>query len=94
MRLVWSDHILADLRHIREYILPDSLDAAFRTEDKVIAHAKLLAGFDELGKPGRVRGTRELVVPGTPYIVVYRVVREEVHLLRVFHGAQRWPKRL
>jgi toxin ParE1/3/4 len=43
-----------------------------------------------MGRPGRVQGTRERIITGTPYIVVYRV-RHEVEILRVLHGAMRWP---
>jgi toxin ParE1/3/4 len=43
-----------------------------------------------MGRPGRVQGTRERVITGTPYLVVYRV-RHEVEILRVLHGAMRWP---
>lgn len=50
-----------------------------------------LAEDSHLGRPGRVKGTRELVVNGTPYRVVYRVEAEVVLILRVLHGAQRWP---
>jgi plasmid stabilization system protein ParE len=44
-----------------------------------------------MGRPGRVSGTRELVVPDTPYIVPYRVRRNAVEVLRVFHAAGKWP---
>jgi toxin ParE1/3/4 len=43
------------------------------------------------GRPGRWPGTRELIIPGTPYIVPYRVKGPVVEILRVFHGARRWP---
>ena len=45
----------------------------------------------ELGRPGRVPGTRELVVLHTPYIIPYRVREDVVEILRIFHGARRWP---
>ena len=47
-----------------------------------------------LGRPGRVPGTRELVIPRTPYIVPYRVHRNALEILRVYHGARRWPESL
>ncbi len=52
-----------------------------------------LADFPAMGRPGRVGGTRELVVPGTPYIIPYRVRKEKIEVLRVFHAARKWPKR-
>ena len=50
-----------------------------------------LADFPESARPGRVPGTRELVVPATPFIVVYRIEATCVVILRVLHGAQKWP---
>ena len=46
-----------------------------------------------MGRPGRIAGTRELVVPGTPYLIAYAVLEEQVVVLAVLHGAQRWPDR-
>jgi toxin ParE1/3/4 len=53
-----------------------------------------LGAFPAIGRPGRVAGTRELVVSGTPYIVPYRVRGERVQIITVLHSAQRWPDRL
>jgi plasmid stabilization system protein ParE len=58
------------------------------------AAAARLLDHPALGRPGRVPGTRELVVSGTPYILPYRVQGETVQILHVLHGAQRWPERL
>jgi toxin ParE1/3/4 len=53
-----------------------------------------LTDFPAMGRPGRVSGTRELVVPDAPYIVPYRVRGQTVHILRVFHTSRKWPSRL
>jgi toxin ParE1/3/4 len=53
-----------------------------------------LAELPNLGRPGRVAGTRELVVPGTPYVIPYRLRGERLEVIAVFHGRQKWPKRL
>ena len=45
-----------------------------------------------MGRPGRVPGTRELVVPGTRYLVPYRVTGDTLQILRVYHGARNWPE--
>ena len=50
-----------------------------------------LAKFPSLGRRGRIQGTRELIFPGLPYIVVYRVQDEAVEIVRIYHGAQDWP---
>ncbi|MFL4976453.1 MAG: type II toxin-antitoxin system RelE/ParE family toxin [Microvirga sp.] len=53
-----------------------------------------LARFPHSGRPGHRGGTRELVVPRTPYIVPYRVHPDRIDVLAVFHGPQDWPDRL
>jgi toxin ParE1/3/4 len=55
--------------------------------------AKALCQRPSLGRPGRVLGTRELVVSGTPYILPYRVDDDGVEVLRVYHAARQWPDR-
>ncbi len=52
----------------------------------------LLPDNPEMGRPGRVPGTRELVIPRTPFIVPYRLVGNTIQILRVFHGTRRWPE--
>jgi toxin ParE1/3/4 len=52
---------------------------------------QLLPDNRQIGRAGRVPGTRELVVPRTPYIVPYRIQRTTIQILRVYHGARRWP---
>jgi toxin ParE1/3/4 len=77
-----------------EYIARDKPQAAARVVQTIHDTVDLLRRQPNLGRPGRVSGTRELVVPGTPYIVPYRVRDDEIHILRVFHGARRWPSKL
>jgi toxin ParE1/3/4 len=54
----------------------------------------LLLENPQLGNPGRVPGTRELVIPKTPYIVPYRIRRMKIEIARVYHSSRRWPERL
>jgi toxin ParE1/3/4 len=56
--------------------------------DEIERQTDRLADYPKLGRPGRVKGTRELVVNRTPFIVVYRIKGEIVQILRVLHGAQ------
>jgi toxin ParE1/3/4 len=63
-------------------------------EDRIVEGTEMLTQFPRVGRPGRVDGTRELVIHHTPYIVAYRVVENTVIVLRVLHGAQQWPERL
>jgi toxin ParE1/3/4 len=79
---------------VAEYISRDNPDAAARTVAAIVGAVENLKRFPASGRPGRVSGTRELVVSGTPYIVPYRVRGDAVELLRVFHAARKWPSRL
>jgi len=59
----------------------------------LLAAVERLADLPSLGRPGRVAGTRELIVPGTPYVIPYRVRGGSLEVIAVFHGRQQWPKR-
>jgi plasmid stabilization system protein ParE len=60
---------------------------------RIVDHVELLTDEPKLGRPGRVPGTRELVVPRTPYIVAYAVLSSDsIRILGVRHGARRWPE--
>lgn len=91
MRLRWSRPALRDLLTIGEYVANDSPAAAARLIQTIREGAELLSHHPHMGRPGRVHGTRELVVTGTPYILPYRVRNDEIEILAVFHGARRWP---
>lgn len=90
----WLRTALANLDTEAAYIARDDPAAAARTVgriEEVVAH---LADYPEMGRLGRVAGTRELVVSGTPYIVPYRVRGNTVQVLRVLHTARKWPPKL
>jgi toxin ParE1/3/4 len=94
VRVKWLRTALANLNTQAKYISQDSPAAAARTVAAIVHAVELLKQYPALGRPGRVPGTRELVVRGTPYIVPYRVRGDAVELLRVFHAARRWPSQL
>ena len=94
MIIGWSRQAADDLALLRAYIAEDDPAAAQRTALHIIRSVEdLLAGHPQMGRPGRVPGTRELVVPRTPYIVPYRIRNNRVEVLRVYHSARRWPDR-
>lgn len=94
MNIVWSREALDDLGSLRAYIAEEDQAAARRTVSRIIdAVENLLADHPRIGRAGRVSGTRELVIPGTPYIVPYRVQRSTLQILRVYHAARKWPHR-
>ena len=94
MRVRWLRTALANLEAEAQYIARDSPAAASRVVAAIARSVERLAEYPASGRPGRVAGTRELVVPGTPYIIPYRVRGGAVEVLRVFRGARRWPPRL
>jgi toxin ParE1/3/4 len=95
MTPIWSPEAIADLTALRAYISQDDPAAAQRVVLHIIHNVEeLLSSNLEMGRPGRVSGTRELVIPKTPFIVPYRVQGNAIQILRVFHGARRWPEHL
>ena len=93
MRIRWLRGALKNLDEEAEYIARDDPEAAARTVERIAMSVERLAAHAALGRPGRVPGTRELVVSGTPYLVPYRVRGDTVEILRVFHGARKWPEK-
>jgi toxin ParE1/3/4 len=92
VRLVWTRRFLNELEAIGDYIVERSPRAAARVVGEI--HGKtqrLLSANPFIGRSGEIKGTRELVIPGTPYIVAYRVTDTHVEILFVQHGARRWP---
>lgn len=91
MRLEWSALALEDRDRIFDYIEEDNPRAAVVVDDQISAQVRQLIRFAETGRPGRIEGTRELVISRTPYIAAYRITGDTVRVLRVLHGAQQWP---
>ena len=91
MRVKWLRKALANFEAETEYVAEDNPQAAAEIAYAITRATARLQSYPASGRPGRVTGTRELVVPGTPYILPYRVRGDEVQILRVFHGARKWP---
>ena len=92
MRLEWLPLALHDFDEIIDYIAQDNPVAAIEQGDEIESQVAGLLDNHLLGRPGRVKGTRELVVARTPYIVAYRVKKGAIQILRVLHGARLWPE--
>ena len=93
MHVRWLRVALENLRGEAEYIARDSPAAATRLVTAISDAILKLGDYPALGRPGRVSGTRELIVSGTPYIIPYRVHGDEIEILRVFHAKRRWPRK-
>ena len=93
MRVRWLRTALRNLDEEATYIATDDLAAARLVVERVLNAVAQLSNHPDLGRPGRVPGTRELVVSDTRYIVPYRVRAKEIQILRVFHTSRRPPNR-
>ncbi len=93
MRVLWLDRAEADIDELFEYLLERDPRAALRVYEAIRKQVAQLADQPGRGRPGRVAGTRELVVTRVPYLVAYTVDPhiDAVIVLRVLHGARRWP---
>jgi toxin ParE1/3/4 len=95
MNIVWSPEAIEDLVSLRAYITEDNPAAARRTVQHILESIEqLLPDNPQIGRAGRVPGTRELLIPRSPYIVPYRLQRTTIQILRVYHAARRWPDNL
>ncbi|WP_144579054.1 type II toxin-antitoxin system RelE/ParE family toxin [Agrobacterium sp. DE0009] len=94
MKLTWSAFALSDRDAIFTYIEADNPAAAVLIDERIAAGARRLLDFPASGRLGRIAGTRELAINGTPYIAAYVVAETTVRILRVLHGAQEWPENL
>jgi toxin ParE1/3/4 len=95
MTLIWSPESSHDLIALRAHIAEQDPAAAKRVALHILYCVEyLLSENRKLGAPGRAPGTRELVVPKTPYIVPYRVRSSRIEIARVYHSSRRWPDRL
>ena len=93
MRVRWLRKSLRNLDQEATYIASDDAKAARLVVERVVGAVAMLADQPGLGRPGRVPGTRELIVKKTRYIVPYRVRGETLEILRVFHTSRRLPEK-
>jgi toxin ParE1/3/4 len=87
----WTDAATADLEKIADYLFEKAPEHAFRVVRAIYNEPAKLREFPRLGRPGRVSGTRELVLTALPYLLIYVQIGEVIHLTRILHGAQKWP---
>jgi toxin ParE1/3/4 len=94
LKIEWSDYAESDRIGIFEHIYVDSPRNAVLVDQRIGNSIAALSRFPEIGRPGRVPGTRELVIQRTPFIAAYLFAEEVVFILRILHGAQLWPNTL
>jgi toxin ParE1/3/4 len=91
VKLRWTSTARRRRSEIIAHIARDSPGAALRVGDRLTESSRALARHPEMGRLGRVAGTREQIVPGTPYLLVYAIELDTVTIITIVHGAQRWP---
>lgn len=91
MKIKWLDSAIDNLSNIADYIAEDNPQKARQLVSKIRSAISNLSKQPSMGRIGRVQGTRELIIVGTAYLIIYRLKPDSVEILRVLHGAQKWP---
>ena len=91
MRLFWSLQARDDLLGMIDYLSDKNPDAARALYKRIQEMAINLLESPQLGRPGRLPGTRELVILQSPYILPYQIRDNRIEILRVYHAARKWP---
>lgn len=91
MQVRWTAAAAEDLENIANYLFDNAPEHAERLIRDLYRSASLLKKFPNRGRAGKKSGTRELVVSSLPYVTVYQVAGDVVHIVRILHAAQRWP---
>ena len=92
MKIRWTALAATDLKSVHDYLCETSPARADALIDRILASIDVLERYPNAGRQGRVEGTRELVVTGTPFVVYYRLRKDRVEVLSVLHGARKWPE--
>ncbi len=94
IEIVWSPLARARLQEIRAYVALDKPDAAARLATRIVAVVEALRHHPHLGRAGAEPGIRELIIGGTPYIVLYRVRRRRIIISTIWHASQKKVNKL
>ena len=93
MTLRWTEGAVEDLQSAHDYLETENPKAAWEAVARIMSAVERLEQFPLMGRSGRVGGSRELVVTGSPFVVAYRLKGESVQVLAVLHAARKWPGR-
>jgi toxin ParE1/3/4 len=94
MKIRWTESASENWEQAFDFIAQENSGAALRIAEKILDLTEMLVVHPHAGRPGRVSGTRELVVPRSPFLLVYGVdvTAEIIWIYAVYHGRRRWPK--
>lgn len=90
-KVFYTPRAANNIKDLQDYIAAHNPTAAFQIVTIIRQRISNLIEYPRTGRPGRVSGTRELIISHTPYIVSYRVNESRIEVLAVLHGARRWP---
>lgn len=90
----WTRRALGRLDNIGLWIAAENPAAADKVVSRIIAAVDRLSDYPEIGRPGRLKGTRELPMADIPYIVAYKVTSKTIDILTVLHTSRKWPETL
>jgi toxin ParE1/3/4 len=89
----WTEQAIRQLDQAHDYIaLSSSEQVATRITMQMVTSVQQLGAFPMSGRAGRVPGTRELVIPNTPFIAANAIEKARIVILAIYHGAQHWPE--
>jgi addiction module RelE/StbE family toxin len=91
MQLRWTEAATEDMERIADYLIEQFPLHAPRIVNEIYEAATKRLSFPAMGRPGRAEDTRELILAPMPYLIIYTITSETIHIVRILHGAQRWP---
>jgi toxin ParE1/3/4 len=92
MIIRWSPTALRDVEALHDYIALDNENAAAKEVERILDALDALVRHPDMGRKGRVPGTRELVA--SPFVIAYRVRAGGIELAAIIHGSRKWPEAL
>ena len=92
MKVIWSASSVRHLQEVIEYLQLESAGGASKIRRRILETAKRIGQMPQSGRVGRIEGTREAVVPRSPYVVVYQISVQQIEILGIWHGARVWPQ--
>ncbi len=92
MQVRWTSAAADDLENIANYLFEKTPQNAARLIREIYDAPSTLKSFPNRGRAGKKEGTRELVMPALPYVIVYQLRGDTVHIVRILHRSQDWPR--
>lgn len=92
MKITWSATAIDDLTQIRSYIAQSNPTAAADMAARILDAVEHLVRFPAIGRAGRVPNTRELIVPGMSFLLIYTIEGTTLEIAAVLHAARQWPE--